>query len=194
MIRTLLGGLVGGVILFVTGFLFWATPLGEIPYSRAGEPNNAALQIALAQNLAPTGTGTYRIPEYRNSAAGTVLYGQGPVAVVHFNSSGFATADSGTALRGFLFALAAGLLIAFGLAASGASSFAGRARLVVLFALGTAICANLTPAVFNHFGWGFWIYSFIAECTGLILAGLVIARWFVTLPAAPAPQESPTES
>ena len=53
MIRTVLGGLVGGVIMFVTGFVFWATPLGEIPYLRASEPNNAALQIALAQTLTP---------------------------------------------------------------------------------------------------------------------------------------------
>lgn len=193
MIRTLVGGLVGGVILFVMGFIFWATPLGDLAYSRATEPNNAALQIALAQNLTPTGTGTYRIPEYRNSAAGTVLYGQGPIAVVHFNTNGFATDDSGTALRGFLFTLAAGLLIAFGLAASGAPSFGARARLVVCFALGVAICANLTPAVFNHFGFGFWIYSFIAESTGLILAGLVIARWFIAGPVAAvaAPVEPP---
>lgn len=195
MIRTALGGLVGGVILFVAGFIFWATPLGDIPYSRASEPNNAALQIALAQSLTQTGTGTYRIPEHRNSAAGTVLYGQGPIAVVHFNTSGFATDDSGTALRGFLFTLAAGLLIAFGLAASGAASFGARARLVVCFAFGVAICANLTPAVFNHYGWGFWVYSFIAESVGLIAAGLVIARWFIAAPVTEAvATTAPTES
>lgn len=189
MIRLILGGLAGGVILFITGFIFWATPLGEIPYARAGEPQNAALQIALAQNLNPTGTGAYMIPEPRNSAAGTALYGQGPVAVVHYNTSGFPTDDTGMLLSGFITAIISGLLIALGLAASGAASFAGRARLVVCFALGLTTWTILGQPIFNHFGWGYWIYSFIAQSTGFILAGLVIARWFVAAPVAAAPPE-----
>jgi hypothetical protein len=184
MIRTLLGGLAGGVIMFVTGFIFWATPLGEIPFARAGEPQNAALQIALAQNLTPTGTGAYLIPEYRNSAAGTVLYGTGPIAVVHFNQSGFPTEDSSMIVSGFIVAVVAGLLMAFALGASGVANFGARARLVICFALGITVWTILAQPIFSHFGWGYWIYSFIAESTGLILAGLVIARWFVAAPAA----------
>jgi len=198
MIRTLLGGLVGGVVMFVTGFIFWATPLGEIPFSRAGEPQNAALQIALAQNLTPTGTGAYLIPEFRNSAAGTVLYGTGPIAIVHYNLNGFPTEDTGMIVTGFVMALLSGLLIAFGLAATAAASFAARARLVVCVALGINLWTILAQPVFNHFGWGYWVYSFIAESTGLILAGLVIARWFVAAPEvaaeAPARPETPAES
>jgi len=198
MIRTALGGLVGGVIMFVMGFVFWATPLGEIPYQRASEPNNAALQIALAQALTPTGTGAYMIPAHTNSAAGTVLYAQGPIAIVHYNISGFPTDGMGMMLPGLLFALISGLLMALGLSVTGAASFADRARLVVCFALAVTTWAILSQPVFNHFGWGYWIYSFIAESTGLILAGLVIARWFVAAPqataAAPAtraPEASP---
>lgn len=191
MIRTLLGGLVGGVIIFIVGYVFWATPLGEIPYARAGEPQNAALQIALSQNLAPTGTGTYLIPEHRNSAAGTALYGQGPIATVHFNTGRFPADDTSMILPGFIVALISGLLIAFGLAASGAASFAGRARLVVCFALGFATWTILGQPIFNHFGWGYWIYSYIAESAAIILAGLVIARWFVAGPAAEAPRREP---
>lgn len=196
MIRTALGGLVGGVIMFVMGFVFWATPLGEIPYLRASEPNNAALQIALAQALTPTGTGAYMIPAHTNSAAGTVLYAQGPIAIVHYNIHGFPTDDMGMMLPGLLFAVISGLLMALGLSASGVASFAERARLVVCFALGVTIWTILAQPVFHHFGWGYWIYSFIAESTGLILAGLVIARWFVAAPeaAATTPAESPAES
>ena len=193
MIRAVLGGLVGGVIMFLVGFIFWATPLGEIAFARTGEPQNAALQIALDQNLRPTGTGAYMIPEPRNSAAGTALYGQGPIAVVHYTAGGFPTADTGVILSGFITALIAGLLIAFGLAASGAASFAARARLVVCFALGITTWTILAQPVFNHFGWGYWIYSFIAESTALILAGLVIARWFVSAPAVAAPPEREAE-
>ena len=198
MIRTLLGGLVGGVVMFFMGFIFWATPLGEIPYARASEPNNAALQIALAQALTPTGTGAYLIPEHRNSAAGTVLYGQGPIATVHFSTGGFPPDDTSMLLPGFLFAVASGLLMAFALSAAGAASFASRARLVVCFALAVMTWTTLAQPVFDHYGWGYWIYSFIAGSTGLILAGLVIARWFVAAPetavARPAEPAAPSDS
>lgn len=189
MIRTILGGLVGGVILFVAGFIFWGTPLGEIPYSKADEAQNAAVQLALAQNLTPGGTGTYIIPAH-TSAAGAVLYAQGPIATVHFNTQGYSPDDMSMLLPGFLFALASGLLMAFGLAAVGGGGrrFSEVAKLVVLFSLGMTLWTILALPVFNHFGWGYWIYSFVAESVGLILAGLVIARWF--LPAAPAAREA----
>ena len=183
MARTIVGGLVAGIVLFVMGFIFWATPLAELAYTDAGEAQSAAVQTALAQNL--SGTGTYIIPNPK-TASGTVLYGKGPVAQVQFNAAGFPVEDMSMILTGFIFALVAGLLIAFGLAAvgGGGRSFANVARLVVLFSLGITTWSILAQPVFNHFGWGYWIYSFVAETIGLILAGLIVARWF--LPPAPA--------
>lgn len=180
MIRTVIGGLVGGIIIFVTGFIFWATPLGEIPYSKADEAQNAAVQAALAQNLTPSGTGAYSIPAH-NSAAGAVLYARGPIATVHFNTRGYSPDDMSMILPGFIVAVISGLLIAFGLAAvgGGGRSFAGLAQLVVCFTLGFTVWEFLGSPIFNHYGWGYWIYAFIAESVSLILAGLVIARWFM---------------
>ncbi|HYG47404.1 MAG TPA: hypothetical protein VD846_05610 [Allosphingosinicella sp.] len=179
MIRTVIGGLVGGIIIFVMGFIFWATPLGEIPYSKADEAQNAAVQAALAQNLTPSGTGAYIIPAH-NSAAGAVLYAKGPIATVHFNTKGYSPDDMSMILPGFILALVSGLLIALGLGAVGAGrSFASLAQLVICFTLGFTVWQFLGAPIFNHFGWGFWIYAFIAESVALILAGLVIARWFL---------------
>ena len=188
MARTFIGGLVAGIILFVVGFIFWATPLGEIPYSRATEAQNAAVQTALAQNLTKTdpktgevsGTGTYVIPEH-TSAQGAVLYGKGPIATVHYNVKGFSPDDMSMILPGFVMAVASGLLIAFALAAvgSGGRSFGSLARLIVPFSIGVTLWTILAQPVFNHFGWGYWIYSFIAETTGIVVAALVVARWFL---------------
>lgn len=178
MIRTVIGGLVAGVIIFVIGFIFWATPLGELAYSKADEAQNAAVQASLAQNLTPSGTGTYIVPAH-SSAAGAVLYARGPIATVHFNTRGYSPDDMSMILPGFIVAVIAGLLIAFGLAAVGGSSFAGLARLVVCFSLGFTVWEYLGSPIFNHYGWGFWIYTFIAESVSLIVAGLVVARWFV---------------
>jgi hypothetical protein len=191
MIRTVIGGLVAGVILFLVGFIFWATPLGEFAFKNAPDAQGAAVQLSLAQNLTPTGTGAYVIPAH-NSANGAVLYAQGPIAVVHFVTKGYSPDDMSMILPGFLLALGSGLLMAFGLAAvgGGGRSFAGSATLVVLYSTGITVWTFLGQPVFSHFGWGYWIYSFIAETTGLILAGLVIARWF--LPPARA-SETPAE-
>jgi hypothetical protein len=187
MIRTVIGGIVAGIIIFVVGFIFWATPLGELAYSRADEAQNAAVQASLAQNLVKkdpetgqiSGTGTYIIPAH-NSAAGAVLYGRGPIATVHFNTSGYSPDDMSMILPGFIIAVVAGLLIAFGLAAAGGGrSFGDLARLVVCFSLGFTVWEYLGSPVFNHYGWGYWIYTFIAETVSLILAGLVVARWFM---------------
>ena len=178
MIRTVIGGLVGGIILFVIGFIFWATPLNRLAFSNAGAAESAAVQTALAQNLTRSGTGTYQIPN-PDTAEGTVLYGKGPVASIHFNTSGFPVDDMNMIVVGLVFALIAGLLIAFALAAAGSCSFAARARLVVLYSTAITFWLLLAQPVFGHFGWGYWIYSFIAETTALILAGLVVARWFM---------------
>jgi hypothetical protein len=177
MIRTVIGGLVAGIIIFVIGFIFWATPLGELAYSKADEAQNAAVQASLAQNLTPSGTGTYIIPAH-SSAAGAVLYARGPIATVHFNTRGYSPDDMSMILPGFIVALVAGLLIAFGLAAVGGRSFAELARLVVCFSLGFTVWEYLGSPIFNHYGWGHWIYTFIAESVSLIVAGLVVARWF----------------
>ena len=194
MVRTILGGLVGGVILFVMGFIFWATPLGEIPYGRVGDAQNAAIQLALNQNLTAAGTGAYIVPGPQ-TAQGAILYAQGPIATIYFNTRGYSPEDMSMLLPGFIAAVVAGLLMAFGLAAvgGGGRSFGGTATLVVLYSVGITIWTILAQPVFNHFGWGYWVYSFIAETTALILAGLVIARWFLP-PARTVATAEPTEA
>jgi hypothetical protein len=180
MVRTLIGGLVGGIIIFVMGFIFWASPLGAIPFSTSSDPQAAAVQTSLAQNLTPHGTGTYLIPDPR-TREGANLYTKGPVATVSYNTSGFSPEDMSALLPGFILACVAGLLIAFGLASvgGGGRSFAGLARLVVLFTLGFTVWECLTNPIFMHADWRFWIYSFVAESVSFIVAGLVIARWFM---------------
>jgi hypothetical protein len=178
MVRTVIGGLVGGLILFVMGFIFWATPLGDLPYTKASDAQNAAVQQVLAANLTQTGTGTYIVPAHQ-SAEGAVLYAKGPIATVFFNTAGFSPDDMSMILPGFILALIAGLLFAFGLAAAGAGrTFAETARIVVLVSLGYTAWEYLGSPIFNHFGWGYWIYAFIAESVAWIVTGLAIA-WFL---------------
>jgi hypothetical protein len=193
MARTVIGGLVGGLIIFAIGFIFWATPLAGFAFKNIDEASSAAVQTSLAQNLTKTGTGTYVIPA-PNTAGGTVLYGQGPIATIHFNTSGFPVEDPKMIGTGLAIALITGLLMAFGLAAVSSAGFAGLGRLVVLYALGFTVWEYLATPVFNHFGWGHWIYAFVAETVSLITAGLVIARWFVPRSATVEPSAEPVRA
>src|SRR5690349_7746958 len=153
MLRSLIGGLVAGLVMFFIGFVFWGTPLAEAAFSKADDAQSAAVQTALAQNLNPSGTGTYVIPT-PSTAQGTELYGRGPIAMVHFNTGGFAAEDMSMMLPGLIFALVSGLMMAFGIAAvSRENSFAEVTRLVVLFSLGITTWTILAQPVFNHFGW-----------------------------------------
>ena len=180
MVRALIGGLLGGLALFFTGFIFWGTPLARLAISTVDDAKSAALQAALAQNLTENGTGTYAVP-WPGSGAGTVLYGKGPIATIHFVTQGFPALDTGSLIGGLLMALLAGVLIAAALyaLAERLPSFADRLRVVLLVALATTGYSILGQPVFNHFGWGYFIYAFVADFLGYALAALIIVRWFL---------------
>ena len=178
--RAIIGGLLGGLALYLIGFIFWGTPLAGLAFANAGEAEAAAVQLSIAQNLSASGTGTYVIPD-PGTAGGSTLYGQGPIATVHFNSGGFPVVDSGSLVTGLVMALIVGVIIALALSAIGdrVTNFADRAKLVVLFALAITIWTWLGQPVFNHYGWGYFVYGFIADLIGLSAAGLIVARWFL---------------
>jgi hypothetical protein len=144
------------------------------------DTQGAVLQSALAQTLTATGTGTYVIPNMATSQ-GTVLFGKGPIATIHFNTMGFPVVDSGSLLIGLIMALVTGLIIALALGsiACRVTDFASRAKIVLLFAFAATFYTELGMPVFNHYGWGYFIYLFLSDFIGLSVAGLVISRWFL---------------
>jgi hypothetical protein len=180
MVRTLIGGVVAGVALYLIGFIFWGTPLSQLAFKRLEQPQSAALQQALAETLTMSGTGTYSIPA-TGTATGDMAFARGPVATVHFNTSGFPVVDGGALGSGFILAIVTGLIIALAMGAVGSriTDFASRARIAVLFALAATLYIEIGQPIFNHFGQGYWIYLFISDFVGLSVAGLIIARWFL---------------
>ena len=190
--RTVLGGIVGGFALYLVGFIFWGTPLGAIAFSTVDDARGAAVQTALAQNLTENGTGTYVIPRPATQQ-GTVLFGQGPIATVHFNTAGFPVVDTSSLIAGLVLALVTGLIIAFALRIVGdrISGFADRAKVAVLFALAATLYLDIGQPIFNHYGWRYFVYLFAGDFIGLAVAGLVIARYFLPRRATAAAESPP---
>jgi hypothetical protein len=183
MIRVVIGSIVGGIAMFITGFLFWATPLNRIGISSATEAQSATVQLALAQNLPATGFYLIPNPETPN---GSVLYGKGPTALVNFNTAGFSTADPKVMIGGFIQEVVVSLLIGFSLyaIAGRVTDFASRARLVVGLSAATVVMITLSDPIWMHGSWRYGIYGLVADLAMMCASGLVIARWFVPTRAA----------
>lgn len=174
MVRTMIGGLLGGLAMFITGFIFWGTPLSALALSRAGDQASANLQAAMAQALTPTGTGVYIIPDPA-TAQGTILYGRGPVAQIFYNATGFPVMDGSALIGGLILSLVVGIIIALALRFA-VADFTSRMRVTILFALAAALWLHLGQAVFNHAPWAYIVYLAFSDFVALVTAGLIAAK------------------
>lgn len=181
MVRIVIGAIVGGLIQFVIGAIAWATPLGRLAFVGASDAAAADLQAALGRNLTPTGTGTYFIPS-PETAEGTVMLGQGPVALIHFNTSGFPVMDPAALVTGL--GLSVLMLFLIGIALSMVDGFARRMQALVLIALATTLYFIFALPVFNSYmPWAWWLYLGVTSLIGLTVGGFVMLRWFMPKPA-----------
>jgi len=185
MIRIFIGSIVAGVIQFVIGALAWATPLGRLAFSQAGGPATAGLQTALARTLTQTGTGTYFIPspETPETPEGTVLLGKGPVALVHFNTQGFAPMVPGALITGLIMSIVTMLLV--GIALNSVRSDK-RMPVMLLFAVATVMYFVASLPVYNFYmPWGWWAYLAVEEFIAFALGAFVMVKFFMPKDAVP---------
>jgi hypothetical protein len=187
MIRVIWGSLVAAVAMFVIGFVFFG-PLGlnSLATKSVDDAPALAIQQALKANLPQTGT--YMIPNDGKSAGQTAMYGNGPIATVHFNSSGFVAAmDPATIGKGFVFNFAIALLI--GLALIGidgrVTDFGSRARVAAIIGIAGSAFVHLGEPLYYHHDWPHFLYAFVADGLMLAAAGVIVA-WFLK----PAPEQA----
>lgn len=193
MTRALIGAAVAAVVMFIIGFIFFATPLSKLGTGTLENAQAAAVQQALAANI--PSTGTYAIPS-ADTPEQTVMYGRGPIATIHYNSKSFSVADPSIMVMGFVHMLIVTLLMAVGLftVSRYVPSFSEKVRLLVLGTVGAAAFMRLGEPIWYHQDWGYAIYAFIADCVSLIAAGLVILKLLPRAPVAAAPAEPAARS
>lgn len=184
MIRILIGSILGGLLQFIVGFLFWGTPLSRIAFSVASDAQNAAVQTALAQNL--LASGTYYVP-WPDTAQGTVLHGRGPVAMILYNIHGFPQMEPSSLIGGLILSILSMLLLGLALhtVAARVADFASRMKIVLFASLGVTLYAIIGQPIYNFYmPWGYWIYLAISLIAGFLAGGFVLAKWFVPHGAA----------
>jgi len=181
MARLFLGGALGGLAMWLVGFIFWGTPLSLLALSKTDAATTAAVQAALAQHLGPLGTGAYPIP-WPGTPQGTQLYGQGPTAMVLFNTGGFANPDSAALIGGLVLAIVCALLAGFALRMVAATlGFADRLKLVAITAVAVTAYSDLGQPIFNHAPLGYFFYLWLSDVASWIAAGAVLA-WALPRP------------
>jgi hypothetical protein len=188
MIRIVIGSVVGGLLQFLVGFLFWGTPLTYFAFSTTGDAQYATVQAALAQNLTTTGTGTYFVP-MPDTAQAAVLHGKGPVALIFFNTGGFPQMMPSALIAGLILSIVSMLLLGLALhtVAARVPDFASRAKIVVLASVAIVGYSIIGQPIYNFYmPWGYWIYLAISLLFGFVAGGLVLARWFVPFAAPKA--------
>jgi hypothetical protein len=195
MIRMVLGAAAAAVAMFVIGFIFFG-PLGLSNLATGNLDDNqaAAVQQSLAANL--PSTGTYFVPSAEKSPAQTVMYGQGPIATVHYNTAGFAAMDTATLGMGiafnFLIALVMGLAL---LGIDGrVSDFGSRARVAAMLSVAGVAFTHLSEPIYYHHDWPYFIYVFVADGLMLATAGFILAWFLPRAPVAMVPADAPTEA
>lgn len=184
MIRVAIGAVAAAIAMFIIGFLFFATPLGNIPVSQIDDEGAATVQQVLAENMGAGGPATYVVPGI-NGEAQQRLYIDGPIAMVHYNPNGFALGDTGAMIGGFIQLLITALLLGgvlYGLSGH-VRAFGERLKILIGFALAAAVFMHLGNPIWWHQGWLFHGYLFVADLVSFIAGGAIIARWFLPKPA-----------
>lgn len=184
MIRIFIGSIVAGLVQFIVGAIAWVSPLGSLAFKRLGDAETAQVQAALGTGLGATGTGTYFIPT-PETAAGTEMLGKGPVALIHFNTSGFPPMDPGALLTGLILSVVTMLFV--GLAVRRLPDFASRMQTAVLFAAAAVLYFAIAQPVYNtYMPWDWWVFLGVSEFIAFVLGAFVLLRWFSPPAATPA--------
>ncbi len=179
MIRVILGSVVAAVAMFILGFVFFAV-LGTIPLSDVGDNEAAAIQSVLASNMDNSGATTALVPSGTGEAQ-QQMYLSGPVAMIHYNPDGQEIGGASTMLGGFIHMLISALILGGALyTLSGhVRDFVARVSIVALFGIAASVFMHLGNPIWWHQDWLYHGYLFFADAVMFIVAGGIIARWFL---------------
>jgi hypothetical protein len=184
-LRVLLAGALGGLVMFVWGFVFWA--VSPLPSKYLPEvPQDAALRRALDDAL-PT-SGTYVFPS-RSESRETMKerHAQGPVGVVAFHKGGVDMEDPSIFLKGYLH-FAACAVIAAGIMSTVVGSlraYGSRALFVFRLGLFAGVAIELGKTIWWNAPMDFLLLNCAFHFVGWGLVGLAVAG--IVKPPAAAP-------
>lgn len=162
--RLLIGGLLGGIILFAWSAISWMV----LPWhmqTMHGFKDEAAIIQAVKANA--TETGVYFLPLQGQHADVTQVQAPGPMVVAAVSQEGM-TSMVPSLIRGLIAAIIAALLVTWMVMRTNLG-YLGRVGFIMIFAI--------AGSVFTHFAYWNW-FHFAADFTLVEIADVLIA-WFL---------------
>lgn len=198
MMRIIVAGVLGAVVLFLWGFLYWVQLSWVlVPYKHMAD--EAAVVEVLRENLPESGMYWFPMPRHDPDAtaeekqaaqeAFEEAHRRGPLGAVSYHAEGSEPMEIGVLVKGFVIEFASALLASILLCcACGRRGYA--ARVAFVFGLGLFICVSV-----HLIGWNymldpleFTLLKIGDSVVGWLLAGLVIAA--VVKPPAEAAEQT----
>lgn len=175
--RLLVGSIIAAVAMFLIGFVFFGTPLFSNAYKTAPFETQVAVQDALK---ALPASGTYFVPMGEDEAA-MAAHRAGPTAMLRVNLQGSEMMDPMAMVKGFVHMVVSAFLLGLLLlrVAPKIWSFGERMGIVVAASLAVVVFSRLGEPIWFGADWPFTLYVAVAEVISLIVAGFILAKWFL---------------
>ena len=175
--RLLIGSLVAAAAMFLIGFVFFGTPLFSNAYKTAPFETQVTVQEALK---ALPASGTYFIPMGEDEAA-MAAHRAGPTAMLRVNMQGSEMMDPMVMVKGFVHMVVSAFLLGLLLLRVSPKiwSFGERMGIVVAASLAVVVFSRLGEPIWFGADWPFTLYLAVADLISLIVAGFILAKWFM---------------
>ena len=179
MRRIVIGSVLGAILMFIWGYLFWElSPFPEMVLKAA--PDQKAFGEALSAHLPESGT--YVFPNVQESEGLEDLMASGPVATLHFHKGG-ARAMPLSMGMGFVHHFLCVFLLAVTLrvAARGLYFFPGRYVFLLLAGVAFSLFHNFLSPIFMNQPWDYHVLNAVYHIGAWAVAGIPVA-WEVRAP------------
>jgi len=176
-VRFVLGTLLGALVLFVWGFVYYAA----LPF---GQKVMGAVPDDLAASTAVLGkTGVYYYPFMGEEAMGdpaaaeawAARHRRGPLLFITYRAEGSDPMAPRMFVQGFLHFWLSTALAGLLLALAAPATYGARALFLFLAGLFAAVAVGLSPAIWWYQPWSFTLYQAIFPASGWLLAALAMA-------------------
>jgi len=192
-----MAGIVGGIILWIWGFLSWVVlPLHQS--SMRAIPQETEVVAALGRTLGEKGTYVFpRMPEETagipaadqaaEMAAWEARYKSGPTGMIFFDPAGKDPFMAGQMISGLLIFMLTASIVAWLLSRSTAAGESYPSRVIYCGMIGTLLAVGCYLSDWNWMGFSFdWTRALMIDSiVGWLLAGLGIS-WIVRQKPTPA--------
>jgi hypothetical protein len=183
MKRFILGSVMGAVVLFFWGFIFWGT--STMPYSVLHHAKDEGQLGSLLREQLPN-SGTYILPHPADPPETlNKLSLDGPIATIHLQREGRRVMEPRVFIVGFVHGFAVVLFIAMlmTIALPALLTYAARVRFATLFGMASALFVHAGSVVWMNEGRAWHLVNATYEVSACLLVGLVLGA--VIKPAAP---------